>query len=176
METLVSEFSNWPVIVQGALGSALFWLISQILIATWKAFDRARGRLGKRYQRDRDMREWIYRKYTSRSGLSNIVQGYAVTFDHVGRLVIQGLIYISVSLLFSTFLPVVPGIMGVAALYYFFRAYVWLTPSHTWSNDSVVSNWERIAQLETAFYGKPDSDTTAQLEKLRTESGAAMPG
>jgi hypothetical protein len=172
-EKTVKEFidtiSNWPVIIQGALGSVLFWFVFQLLSLAWKSIGRALGRVGHAYHRESLIREWVYRKYTSRDGLINITQGYLITFDHVTRYVIQGIIFIAIALIISGIEPITFGIIITAALYFFFRALNWLTPSHEWSSDSLLAHWQRIAELEQMFFGKIDNNTLETLKNINNE-------
>src|SRR3970040_134433 len=93
--------SDCPVLIQGALGSALFWVTLQIVLFAWKFVGRILGRLGQSYQKNTLLREYIYRKFTSRNGLVKLTQGYAITFDHVVRDLIYGLIFFCLALLFG---------------------------------------------------------------------------
>jgi len=169
MTDFLSMISDWPTIVQGALGSALFWIALQLLTIAWKLASKPLGGLGQPYQKEALLREWIYRKYTSRSGLVNLTQGYAITFDHVARYMLQGLIFICLALLLAGFSQVTVAIMASAAIYYFFKSLAWLTPSRKWRSDAPPAHWQRVAELESLFFGKPDEDT---LDRVRAADAA----
>jgi hypothetical protein len=170
MHEFIDKISNWPVIVQGALGSALFWIVLQFLSLAWRSIGQAIGRVGQMYHRESLIREWIYRKYTSRNGFVNITQGYLMTFDHVARYVIQGLIFIAIALAISGISPITFGIIITAAVYFFYKALNWLTPAKEWSSDSLLTHWQRVAELEQKFFGKIDGDTLEMLKSFKDTS------
>jgi len=165
LEELSKAISDWAVILQSVIGSAIFWLILEILTHIWKMLSRLLGNVSKDFEKESLLQEWIYRKYTSRTGLINITQGFFITFDHVFRYLITGLIFASVAVLIAGIGKLSFGIILTAAIYYLFRALSWLTPKKDWSSDNLSDHWKKVAELEKRLLGKMDEDTQGFLNK-----------
>src|SRR6266511_6185182 len=132
MQSLIEQILQWPAIIQGVIGSAIFWLLQILFVYLGKFFLRQFSQYNNALAREILIREYIYRKYYSRNGLLNITQGFIVTFDHVFQYLIRGLIFIVFALLISGVSPIALGISLVAALYYLFRSLLWISPSKNW--------------------------------------------
>jgi len=164
-ETLIDAISNWPVILQGVIGSAIFWLILEMLKLATKWLPQTLGYVSKRVEKEILLREWIYRKFTSRNGFINNIQGYLITFDHVFRYLITGLLFACIGILVAGAGKLVFGIILAATIYYLLRALAWLTPKKEWMGDTLSNHWKRVATLEKMFFGKLDEDTQGFLDK-----------
>src|SRR6266511_3129804 len=113
-EKLIEAISDWPVILQGVVGSAIFYLI---------------------------------------------------TFDHVFRYLITGLLFACIAILVAGTGKLVFSIILAATIYYLLRALAWLTPKKEWMGDNLSNHWKRVATLEKMFFGKVDEDTQSFLDK-----------
>lgn len=171
MEQLAEKIANWSPILQGALGSALFWIILQILTFLTRKTAALFVSLDHQMHRERSIREWVYRKFTSRSGLAYYPQGYFLTFYNVLKYFLQGFIFVCIALLVGSKFGVVYGICLVGAIYFLLRALVWLVPSNKWQSGSLKHHWERVKKLEEELHGKADDDTVDFLEKASSDEG-----
>lgn len=169
MQSLIDQILQWPAIIQGVIGSAIFWLLQILFVSTGKFVLRQSSQYNRAFAKETLIREWIYRKYYSRNGLINITQGFIVTFDHIFQYLIRGLIFIVFALLISGVSQVGLGISLVAALYYLFKSLLWISPSRNWSGDSNLKHWQRVAEIEKLLKGKVDFDTQERIEKFTTE-------
>ncbi|MBA4376935.1 MAG: hypothetical protein C0401_12300 [Anaerolinea sp.] len=169
MQSIIDQILQWPEIIQGVIGSAIFWLIQVLIICVGKFILRQSNRYSRALARETLIREWIYRKYYSRSGLVNITQGFIITFDHVFQYLIRGLIFIVIALVFSGISQLILGISLVAALYYLLRSLMWLNPKVDWSRDDTLKHWKRIAEIEKTLMGKVDTDTQERIEQFTKE-------
>src|SRR6266511_4581926 len=164
-EKLIEAISDWPVILQGFVGSAIFWLILEVLKLASKLLSQILGHVSKRIENEILLREWLYRKFTSRNGFINITQGYLITFDHVFRYLITGLLFACIAILVAGTGKLVFSIILAATIYYLLRALAWLTPKKEWMGDNLSNHWKRVATLEKMFFGKVDEDTQSFLDK-----------
>jgi len=143
IKTLLDAVANWPVIVQGALGSALFWIALEGVTLAAKAIGRAMGAYGQAFQTETRLREYIWRKFSSRSGLVNYTQGFFLTFDHVFRYLLYGLIFTCIALILAGASTLTYGICLTAALYFFVRGLIWLTPNKDWHSKTTLDHWNK---------------------------------
>lgn len=169
MQSIIDQILQWPTIIQGVIGSAIFWLIQVLIIYVGKFILRQSNRYSRSLAKETLIREWIYRKYYSRSGLVNITQGFIITFDHVFQFLIRGLIFIVVAFVFSGVNQLIFGISLVASLYYLLRSLMWLNPKVDWSSDDALKHWMRIAEIEKTLMGKIDADTQERIEQFMKE-------
>ena len=151
--------NNLPAIVQGALGSALFWVLLQFVQFIGRLFLRAVGRTTATIDQQRKLREYIYRRYTSRSGYINYAQGSMFRLSRAFRGLLTGLIFCSIALLIGGSSPVIWGVCLAAAIFYFGSALTWLVPNSNWSSADPHEHWKRIADLEKELFGEVEKET-----------------
>ena len=121
MEKLVTAFSDWPIIVQGALGSALFWLI---LITGQKLTAASISYFSKRSNNNRVRQLTLQRlKYRALMDKGNERTSSMIALVYVGvKSIVKALVWITLGLLFGSLLDIF-GIVGfIGGLYYLFRA------------------------------------------------------
>lgn len=150
LNEVVGMVKNWPVIVQGALGSALFWLISlvaQKVIAS-----------GIRYysNRSKDNRmSWLvsrdakHQAFGGEADSSTAAYATSALIYRSLRPVYKGIVWLGFGLIASAFSPLGLAIGGIGLAYYFLRAYDVVSPmsleEHTQENrDKVVSELQEI--------------------------------
>lgn len=184
MHEFWNQIINWPPIVQGALGSALFWAVQAGITRLAKKAPILTERFRKELENQTLLREYVYRKYTSRNGLLYFTQGYFLLFSRALRHIVEGLVFMSVALLLAGVSPIAFSICGVGGLWFFGKALTWLVPSGSWQRGTPADNWERVVSLEKRFYGEPDQDTLEFLAKTQEDeppqhapaADAASPG
>jgi hypothetical protein len=171
-EAILKAASDWPVIIQGVIGSAIFWFLLELLKFITRFLSALLGKASKHYEVEILLREWIWRRFLSRNGYINIAQGYLMTFEYVFRYLITGLLFGCVAILVAGSGTLVFSIILSATIYYLLRALAWLTPRREWSGNSLSDHWKRVAQLEQQLFGELDESTQEYLEKYSTESSS----
>ena len=154
-----------PPIIQGALGSALFWFILEVawkLIAVTKSADE---RIAEA-QRGKLVREYIYSKYTNNNGLAYYPQGYFLSFSCVLKLFIVGMMYFAIAFLVGGISRMALAIGLVGALYYFSKALSWLIPDHSGHSKTPLDRWKRVDELEQNLFSKVEDDTKEWISKF----------
>ena len=160
---------QWPVIVQGALGSALFWMVLGILRLVIAKVQQGVRKQTTRVQIDILTREYIFKKYTCHSGLAYYPQGYFLTFSYVLKFFLIGMLFFSLALLGGGITPLFLSIGLIGAVYYFLKSLSWLIPDRGWNSQSTLQKWKRIAELEQTLFGKIDEDTVGEVSKWSQE-------
>jgi hypothetical protein len=122
MQELVEAIKAWPVIVQGALGSALFWLI---LLVGQKLATRLASWQSTRSKRAR--RNWLVNERAKcLAGLAPSAETFAtyatILLYRASRPLCRSLLWLVLGLAFEAlFFPA--GLVGyIGALYYLFKA------------------------------------------------------
>lgn len=169
MPDLLNFVMHWPPIVQGALGSALFWAVQASITRLAKRVPILTENLRKDLEKESLMREYIYRKYTSRTGLLYFARGYFILSARALRHIVEGLVFMSVALILAGVSPVAFSICGVGGLWFFGKALTWLVPSGSWETGTDAENWERVVSIEKLFYGEPDQDSLEFLSMTQAE-------
>ncbi len=156
---ILKKILEWPIIVQGALGSAIFWMILRLFSYLSNLAAKQIGLFKLKSKHDKYLREYIYQKYTSSSGLFYYTQGYFLSFKKALEFLLQGILFLLFGFLLS-FLHKVYLIVGlIGAIYYAFKSLSWILPYETNEFSSNLERWERIAQLEKILFGKAREDT-----------------
>jgi hypothetical protein len=122
MEIIIDRILQWPVIVQGALGSGLFWLI---LFIGQKAFAVSSSRyitFSKKRRLNSLQAESIrYKAFIIEDKSISAFLLIGLIYSAMHNL-IESLICVFIGLLFHNFIPVFGVIGYLFALYYLFKA------------------------------------------------------
>jgi hypothetical protein len=162
---LWKKILDLPIIVQGAFGSALFWLALQAVKFIGQVLLQIVGATSKSWNRQRQLQEYIYRKYTSRGGYLPVLQGLSYSQARAFKGLLAGLIYCCIALLLGARSPAIWGICLVAAIVYFGSAWSWLSHPGSWGNDDMHTHWSRVAELEKQLMGEVDKETQRILDE-----------
>jgi len=127
-------------------------------------------------EHNRKIREYIYRRFTSRSGYVNFAYGSIFGLGRAFRGLLSGLIFCSIALLFSGGSPVVWGMCLAAAIFYFGSALTWLVPSSDWNSAEPCEHWKRVAELEKELFGEVDKQTLEYIAQFAAEAAAKTHG
>lgn len=169
MTKLWDAVTQWPVIVQGALGSALFWVLLGVLRRIIRRVQQGVKAQTTGARVDALTREYIYKKYTSHAGLAYYPQGYFLTFSRVLEFFLVGMVFIAIALLAGGITPLFLSIGLIGAIYYFSKALTWLIPDRGWHSQTTLQHWERIAELEDLLFGEVRDDTKDFMSKWQHE-------
>jgi hypothetical protein len=128
MNELITTIKDWPVIVQGALGSALFWFILLIgqKIATFCA---STFNTHNKIRRQRQVRIKLLRLKASLCEEPNEIAFFATAFIYrAAREIVTGLIWLALGLLSDSVIGVFGPIGYLGCIYYSFSALTILKP------------------------------------------------
>ena len=145
LSSLLAKLSDLPAIMQGAAGSALFWLLLKAFEYVSPRLLRVLGETVSVVSREKKTREYVYRRFTNMSGLVNYTWGFHYSIYRALRGLLTGLIFCSIALLLGGRIPVIYGIRFMAALVYFGEALTWLQSNAKWNSLDPRENWQRIA-------------------------------
>ena len=165
MTKLWDAITQWPVIIQGALGSAVFWLILEVIRHIIGQVQQRIKAQTNRAKRDVLTREYIYKKYTSHDGLAYYPQGYFLTFSRVLKFFLIGMMFFAIALFAGGITPLFLSIGLIGAIYYFSKALSWLIPDRGWHSQKTLQHWARIADLEQVLFGEVMEDTREFIAK-----------
>jgi hypothetical protein len=122
LELLVKAVTDWPVLVQGAIGSAIFWLV--LLVGQWAA-----SALGAKYSSRSKKRRRAFLieqrlKYAYKLAKDNETRAavFAGLLYRASRNALRGCVWLTLGLLASSLLPVFGAAGFIGALFYFFDA------------------------------------------------------
>lgn len=123
MNELIEAIKAWPVIVQGALGSALFWLV--LVVA-----QRARTRISKSYSHHSKSARitWLinqqtkYETYSSQGGIPTI-EGLNLIFYRAARPFLKSLMWLVYGLIMDALESPAGVIAYLICLSYLFKAF-----------------------------------------------------
>ncbi|MDV5033002.1 hypothetical protein [Vibrio diabolicus] len=149
MDSLINTIKDWPVIVQGALGSGLFWLI--LLVG-----NKLQSALSEKYSSHstKSRINWLRNEQCKHGAvlsekLSEKNFWTTALIYRASRHVIRALMWLSMGLVFqSFFMPI--GIVGfIGALHYLFKAYDVVSPVHkdNFTVDSLKEIHEELDKL-----------------------------
>lgn len=146
MHELVEAVKAWPVIVQGALGSALFWLV--LLFG-----QRAAHATARRYSHiSKNARmSWLINEQTKcLASIAKPPEAFAtfaiILLYRSSRHVLKALMWLVLGLLASTLSSWLGCIGFVGCLYYLFKAYEVVAPL-----DSEAHNEARLVELNAEY-------------------------
>ena len=157
---IINKILEWPVIVQGILGSAFFWLIIHLGQKITTFFTNRAKKFRDRIQEHNICHEYIRRKWLLMPDYAPAGFGYCIYYSI--HFIVRGLILIILAQLFLRYIYVFSIVGYLGALFYFFRAAVWVTNLE----DSLtpVEHWERVAELEKELFGEVRKETLKKIE------------
>lgn len=156
---------QWPVIVQGALGSALFALISYVGQRVVKKIVATLAKHNQNLRKENLHRELIHTKFIRMPGRTDRVM--IVSMFQASSYIASGLIFLALGWLFEGIVPLSFKIGVLGFLYYVFRAALWLDRLTVEPKATDLQLWTRVKEIETELYGEPKNDTLAKLKELR---------
>ena len=158
MDQLIRAASDWPVIFQGALGSALFWAFLKLMGWLVASVTKLLSEYSSAAATEKKRAELIFHK--------NIRGQDAVGYLHA--------IYRALGYLFTAMAWVVGGItignyfnvfyiIGLfGALIYLFRGMAWIVPPVE-IDATDAARWQRVARLEAELDGAVSPHTQQML-------------
>ena len=165
MPSLIDVVLEWPAIVQGAIGSALF---SFILVAGQRLFEWGGTRLAfisSKFKEENLYREYIHKKVAQGSRRHEMLS--MCTYQALSYLV-RGFVFLGIGLSLSGFFPLGNTVGGLGFLFYSFRALGWLKPYYVGPAESDLELWNRIKDIELQLFGAIKEDTESKLRELQS--------
>jgi hypothetical protein len=130
MDTAFAAIQNWPALLQGVIGSALFWLLLTLgqRVSEWLT-----GRYS-RYSQEVKLARTVDAtlRLRARQGGWNLMVSAppaTVLLFRASRPLIKALMWLSLGLLFQTVIGILGVIGFIGALYYLFQAYAVVRPN-----------------------------------------------
>lgn len=125
MEQLITSLKDWPVIVQGAVGSALFWIVLSAL----QALIRKVGVLRSKHSQS-SRKSWLVSRLTKCQAFQIGPDGYAESAFNVSVLIYRSLrdffiamMWLCLGLLLQPFVPMAGTVGFMGCLFYILKAY-----------------------------------------------------
>jgi hypothetical protein len=123
---IVKTILQWPVIVQGALGSALFWLILVLGQTAIGLISRRATKFSTDWRKKSLTREYIARRLFWDDDRDVNILGFNLCIYHGLQFGFRGLVFVTLGFISGQVIPVF-GIVGyLGALYFFLRAAWWV--------------------------------------------------
>ncbi|MFL1456019.1 hypothetical protein ACJO5Y_16400 [Marinobacter sp. GN3S48] len=145
MQEIIDAATNLPILVQGALGSGLFWLVLLFLNLSRKWLFSHAVLLGKKARKDiLEDRRFFYRSVVSNDHAMLTLSSVALLFAAF-RNFMHALICLVIGFIFSQFLSVFLYIGCLFALYFLLVASIRVGDLHT-TDDSDIT--ERIEEID----------------------------
>lgn len=122
LDTIIKAVTDWPVLIQGAIGSAIFWLF---LLLGQKAVSVATSKYSSKSKARRRSFLWEQRlKYAYKLAKDNNTRAaiFSGLLYRSARNTLRGCIWLTLGLFASTLLPVFGAVGFIGALFYFFEA------------------------------------------------------
>lgn len=149
LEKLLSAISDWPVIVQGALGSALFASMVYVGQKIATTLNMRAAEVSKKRRKD-----YLYRlqlKYGFKAAKDNAIKTALLSalLYLAARDALRGAVWLALGLLTGSFLPVLGAVGFLGALYYWFTALSAVSPAPEVDNveerfKQVNEEWEAL--------------------------------
>lgn len=147
MQELIEAVKAWPVIIQGTLGSALFWLL--LLIGQY-----ATTKISSLYSHHSKMgrKSWLVSAQLKYLGASTdnemeIVRCVATLVYRSLRFLFKALMWLVMGLIFQQFFTLASVIGFCGCLYYLFKAYEIVSPIR-YEEDAALKLAEINAEIE----------------------------
>ena len=143
LNELIDAMKEWPVIIQGALGSGLFWLI---LLLAQKAFMISSSYFSKRSKEERI--SWLISrdaKHEAFGGTKDFSQAAYATSALIYRSlrpVYRGFLWLGLGLVIYPFFELGLTIGGIGLIYFCLKAYEVVSPFSL--DENTPEAWEKV--------------------------------
>jgi hypothetical protein len=158
----IKTISDWPVIVQGALGSALFWLVLEL-------GQRVTRRLAAKVGHDRKTANWFsLAAHISPAGPGRDTARFFTLYGaiHYG---LKGAIVTALSAALGGLLDVFASVGYLMAVYFFFRALSYVP--HSSSHGTKEQQEKKFEQSRAEIRARNPQTVDSQLEKPQPSPG-----
>lgn len=163
MDVIFNYIDNSHVVIQGALGSAFFWLI---LVFGQRLFNLIGSKisfLSAEYKTEYLYIEYIQKKLFRGSNSHEMIS--VCTYQALSYL-LRGLVFLGLGFILSNLIPLSSSIGGIGFLFYLFRALGWLKPFYVGEKEAELDRWNRIEEIEKQLFGLVKDDTKQKLSEL----------
>ncbi len=163
MDAIFNFITGSHVVIQGAFGSALFWVI---LVAGQYIFSFLGAKVSfvnTAYKEEALYREYIQKKLSRGEKSHEMIS--MCTYQALSYL-FRGFAFLGLGFIMSDFIPLSNSIGGLGFLFYLFRALGWLKPFHIGSPEPELKLWSRIQEIEQELFGSVKTDTKEKLDEL----------
>ena len=148
---IVKTVTDWPIIVQGALSSGLFWAILEIGQRSFRKFAECVGR-------DKKTANWFALAAHEASGEARAHARFICLYGAL-HYVLKGLVITVLSLAVSPFLDIFAAAGYSIAAYFFFRALAFVP--HTASLGPIAERRQRFKESIAEMKSRQDKEQVA---------------
>lgn len=152
MENIIKIINEWPVIIQGALGSALFAFLLYFGQKLFAYYSQVTSSYSSKTTQ-RKIRREIFRLQALKATNNNDKSYYAsMLWFQASSRVIKGLIWLTMGLVFSSVIDVIGFVGYIGCLYYLFEALDIIKPIERVDNiDETINNLQnKLKEIEKA--------------------------
>jgi hypothetical protein len=149
METLITTFKDWPVIVQGALGSGLFWITLYALQLLFARMANGFSYLSKANELS-SLRDELANIQLSLANGDQKTHAVISILYRMSRPFINGMLWLVLGLLLGSAISIFDVVGYIGSLYYFAKASTIVAP-YSYAGDLNERNeaiLQRITELE----------------------------
>lgn len=168
---IVKKILEWPAIVQGALGAALFWLVLLIGQKLVDIFTKGATAFSSKWKTHSLSREYVARRYFVE--LEDGAYGFSLCIYQCLQYVIRGIILLLLGYISSSFIPIFGWVGFVGGLYFLLRGAWWVTSFE--DKLTRLQHWERVAELEVKMASRVSDHTKARIAEAKAEQTKKTP-
>jgi hypothetical protein len=156
---------EWPVIIQGALGSALFWAVLELVRFAVKKLAAAGTSIRRNATHDAMQKEYVHLRFTSHSGGQDFLFGHFLVLHIALTYVIAGLCVACLGFFLFSFSRLAAAVCVFNAVVLFLGAVRWLWIKSSYSTHT-PEGLRRLAALERELYGNVRPELEREIEAL----------
>jgi hypothetical protein len=131
MDNLILAIKDWPVLIQGAIGSGLFWLFLLIGQKLFVFIPQKLSALSKS-RKESILRDELFRFYATRLTNNHALAGgfASILLYRASRHLVKAIIWLTFGLVFDAFTGIFGTIGFIGSLYYLFGALNVIRPNN----------------------------------------------
>lgn len=161
MAEIANIISEWPVIIQGALGSALFWISLKALNWLLRLIAVIWSKFSNNAKKEKKRAELIFHKQIR----SQNPIGYLHCIYRALGYLFQALAWIISGMMFAGYVEVFRIVGMFGGLIFVFKAMRWVVPPYE-IHDTEEGRWRKIKELEIELNGEASKETNAILTRI----------
>ncbi|MCX4190850.1 hypothetical protein [Methylophaga sp. OBS3] len=127
MQELIEAIKNWPVIVQGALGSAAFWLLLVVIQRVYQFVDHRVSKISRNNRKSELINERLKLGLKMTKGKDRALFAPVLVY-RMSRPFLKALIWLALGLLFTPASTVLSSVGYIGSIYYLVKALVVVSP------------------------------------------------
>jgi len=163
MDAILNFINHSHVVIQGAMGSAIFWLILIIGQHLFNVIGAKLSFVNAKYKEETLYREYMQIKLSRGEQRHEIIS--MCTYQALSYL-LRGFVFLGLGFIMSDLIPLSHSIGGLGFLFYLFRSLGWLKPFYVGEEKPELERWSRIKVIEQELFGFVHDDTLVKIGEL----------